>query len=146
MDPQNNPPAFSLPLLFGGFLLLILVGVGGFYLGKNSSKQNLPQVQVTPTAKPIRITCTLEAKICPDGSSVGRTGPNCEFAPCPITTPFPTQIIQISPTSNTTHYVCPQNGWIDCMPILTEEKKKACSPEAISWYKENCPNFKGGAL
>jgi len=27
--------------------------------------------------------CTLEAKICPDGSAVGRTGPNCEFAPCP---------------------------------------------------------------
>lgn len=26
--------------------------------------------------------CTLEAKICPDGTSVGRTGPNCEFAPC----------------------------------------------------------------
>ena len=29
------------------------------------------------------IACTQEAKICPDGSSVGRTGPNCEFAPCP---------------------------------------------------------------
>ncbi len=27
--------------------------------------------------------CTLEAKLCPDGSTVGRTGPNCEFAPCP---------------------------------------------------------------
>ena len=27
--------------------------------------------------------CTMEAKLCPDGSSVGRTGPNCEFAPCP---------------------------------------------------------------
>lgn len=27
--------------------------------------------------------CTKEALICPDGSSVGRTGPNCEFAPCP---------------------------------------------------------------
>lgn len=27
--------------------------------------------------------CTDDAKICPDGSSVGRTGPNCEFAPCP---------------------------------------------------------------
>jgi len=27
--------------------------------------------------------CTEEAKICPDGTSVGRTGPNCEFAPCP---------------------------------------------------------------
>lgn len=27
--------------------------------------------------------CTEEAKQCPDGSYVGRTGPNCEFAPCP---------------------------------------------------------------
>jgi hypothetical protein len=27
--------------------------------------------------------CTEEAKVCPDGSAVGRTGPNCEFAPCP---------------------------------------------------------------
>ena len=27
--------------------------------------------------------CTEEAKICPDGSAVGRTGPNCEFALCP---------------------------------------------------------------
>lgn len=24
----------------------------------------------------------MEAKICPDGSAVGRTGPNCEFASC----------------------------------------------------------------
>lgn len=30
--------------------------------------------------------CTQEAKICPDGSGVGRTGPNCEFAPCPTQT------------------------------------------------------------
>ena len=28
--------------------------------------------------------CTADAKICPDGSGVGRTGPNCEFAPCPL--------------------------------------------------------------
>lgn len=34
----------------------------------------------TPVAP---VTCTMEAKICPDGSSVGRQGPNCEFAPCP---------------------------------------------------------------
>lgn len=29
------------------------------------------------------IACTQEAKLCPDGSAVGRTGPNCEFALCP---------------------------------------------------------------
>lgn len=33
--------------------------------------------------------CTQEAKQCPDGSYVGRTGPKCEFAPCPATTPLP---------------------------------------------------------
>lgn len=33
--------------------------------------------------------CTEEAKICPDGSAVGRTGPNCEFAECPITVTGP---------------------------------------------------------
>lgn len=30
-----------------------------------------------------QVACTTEAKICPDGSAVGRIGPNCEFAPCP---------------------------------------------------------------
>ncbi len=29
------------------------------------------------------IACTMDARICSDGSAVGRTGPNCEFAPCP---------------------------------------------------------------
>jgi hypothetical protein len=33
--------------------------------------------------------CTADAKLCPDGSAVGRTGPNCEFAECP-TTPIST--------------------------------------------------------
>ncbi|SRR6266568_9221475 len=26
--------------------------------------------------------CAADAKLCPDGSYVGRVGPNCEFAPC----------------------------------------------------------------
>lgn len=38
-------------------------------------------LDTSPT--PISKACTMEAKICPDGSSVGRSGPNCEFAPCP---------------------------------------------------------------
>lgn len=29
------------------------------------------------------VLCTQEAKACPDGSYVGRTGPNCEFSACP---------------------------------------------------------------
>ncbi len=29
------------------------------------------------------VACTEEAKLCSDGSTVGRTGPNCEFSLCP---------------------------------------------------------------
>lgn len=32
------------------------------------------------------VACTMEAKLCPDGSAVGRAGPNCEFAACPEAT------------------------------------------------------------
>ncbi len=44
------------------------------------------EISPTPTAKvgiPGGRACTMEAKLCPDGSSVGRTGPNCEFSLCP---------------------------------------------------------------
>lgn len=34
------------------------------------------------------IACTMEAKQCPDGSYVGRTGPKCEFSACPNPTPI----------------------------------------------------------
>lgn len=30
-----------------------------------------------------QVACTAEAKVCPDGSTVGREGPECQFAPCP---------------------------------------------------------------
>jgi len=30
-----------------------------------------------------QVVCTQEAKLCPDGSYVGRTGPKCEFSACP---------------------------------------------------------------
>lgn len=44
-----------------------------------------------------------------------------------------------------TAYTCPANGWVDCMLIIEGPKVKACSPEALEWYKANCPNFRGVA-
>ena len=37
---------------------------------------------ITATATP-PVICPMDAKLCPDGTSVGRVGPNCEFATCP---------------------------------------------------------------
>ena len=36
--------------------------------------------------------CDTDAKVCPDGSTVVRTLPNCEFAPCPTVKVSPTPI------------------------------------------------------
>ena len=64
-------------------LVLIVVGASAGYFFLNSNKQ---------------VACTQEAKLCPDGSSVGRTGPKCEFPACPKNTPTPTS----SPTDTLT--------------------------------------------
>lgn len=58
-------------VIFVGISAVIAFILGGFFLGQN------PNVDVD------QIACTQEAKICPDGTAVGRTGPKCEFAPCP---------------------------------------------------------------
>ena len=52
--------------------IVIIAGVAGYFVVNR-------QTDSTPTP----VACTLEAKLCPDGSYVGRTGPNCEFALCP---------------------------------------------------------------
>lgn len=48
-----------------------------------------PAEAATPTPdnpEPDLVACTADAKMCPDGSFVGRTGPNCEFSACPTAT------------------------------------------------------------
>lgn len=41
---------------------------------------------IRASAPPPGVACTAEAKICPDGTAVGREGPNCEFTACPLAT------------------------------------------------------------
>ena len=36
-----------------------------------------------PSPKTSPVACSMEAKLCADGSYVSRTGPNCEFTACP---------------------------------------------------------------
>lgn len=67
--PPPPKPNHKLIFLLGGLIILI-AGFGTYYLVKSNSKLPLK-------------ACTMEAKLCPDGSSVGRTGSNCDFAPCP---------------------------------------------------------------
>ncbi len=43
----------------------------------------LSYVDFTHQGNDLGIACTEEAMMCPDGSAVGRSGPYCQFAPCP---------------------------------------------------------------
>lgn len=61
-------------------ILAILVTGISLYLSKEINIKNNSAISVSKKNK--IVACTEEAKICPNGSSVGRTQPNCEFAPC----------------------------------------------------------------
>ncbi len=55
--------------------VIVLVGMGAIYVA-HSKKETIKE-------NPDQVVCTMEAKMCPDGSYVGRSGPACEFTPCP---------------------------------------------------------------
>ncbi|ALM10173.1 MAG TPA: hypothetical protein DDX11_02510 [Candidatus Peribacter riflensis] len=67
------------PFRFSGYAIaaacVLLVGCAGTSTdGTNANSSSSAQGGVF---------CTMEAKICPDGSAVGRVPPTCAFAPCP---------------------------------------------------------------
>ncbi len=73
-------------------LMTVLVAVavvtiffGGFMVGRVTAPQ--PDA-IVPTPLPEEKICTQDAMLCPDGSYVERTGPQCEFL-CPDITPSP---------------------------------------------------------
>ena len=88
MDQQNqtvfpyNKIFFPFLFIFLGLLIIFLAGLGGYYLGKKTSSQLLPIEKMKPTISQSQ-KCPMDAKICPDGSSVSRSGPDCEFVACP---------------------------------------------------------------
>jgi len=86
---QQESTGKMIILLVIGLLLVAMVGISAYYLGTQKVTPVEPEVIATPVASPIvetqpeeGVACTLDAMQCPDGSYVGRTGPDCEFV-CP---------------------------------------------------------------
>lgn len=93
-------------------------------------------------------SCTQEAKLCPDGSAVSRTGPNCSFAPCPneqspatppggVTTVPPTTIPPATaslsvylPSSSATTTV---NKTITAIAIIGSADGASWNPYTLDW-------------
>lgn len=83
-----------LPFVFSWMVTLSLalsLACGGCGPATDEAKAPTP-VPERPTA------CTQEAKVCPDGTAVSRSGPNCEFAACPQDGGAPSKP-ELTPTS-----------------------------------------------
>lgn len=62
--------------LFFGILLIVIIGIGGLVYRNAVEHPSQP------------IACPMDAKVCPDGTSVGRTGSSCTFPACPLPNVF----------------------------------------------------------
>lgn len=70
--------------LVGVLLILGFVAYLEFGNWGKSINQLDNQASSTPLVIPPVVACMEEAMQCPDGSYVGRVGPNCDFEACPI--------------------------------------------------------------
>jgi hypothetical protein len=67
--------------------ILLLIGLTVLLAVAISFKGGINSILRPPVAVPNEpVACTMDAKMCPDGSYVGRQGPNCEFTACPVAT------------------------------------------------------------
>lgn len=82
--PEENQNGTKKWILLFLLVLIILIPLGMFLFFRYTNN-NSENITASPTPEE-EVACTLDAKICPDGSTVGRQGPNCEFTPCPSST------------------------------------------------------------
>lgn len=152
-------------------IMFISMPIIAFIFGLNyqMALSDIRLQQTIPTVS--QKACTEEARICPDGSAVGRGGKNCEFDPCPTSVSsgetscggirgskcqsgyvcnmqgktYPDASgICVKTEDSVSNYKCPNTDYVDCMPG-TSNQKTECTSSFLQWAKNNCPSFKGVA-
>lgn len=77
MRKGNVLPIALMAFALVGFLFVLEYSINDY---------RLPWSTNTTVKNTNNLACTQEAMLCSDGSYVGRSGPNCDFAACPSTT------------------------------------------------------------
>lgn len=120
------------------FVVLALVGIAvvrfwtpediwlcqnGAWIKHGNPAQSQPTTVCAKKDNNNPVACTMEAKLCSDGSAVGRTGPNCEFASCPL-----------EPKPTVTKCTSEQRGGSICTAIY----KPVCAKVNIQCFTTPC--------
>lgn len=128
--------------------LVTLAGGGGSGVRSNTTAG--PDSALTPTTNTNTqgSVCTADAKLCSDGSYVGRTGPSCQFAACPTgngtstpptstTTPgvMCTQDAKICPNGTSVGRVAPSCNFAAC-PTATSTTSTSGIPVVVNSYAQ----------
>lgn len=113
-------------------VIAVLILIGAIVAIRYDNKSVIAPITPEP------VVCTQDARQCPDGSYVSRTGPQCQFAECPKTAP--------SPISITTGTV---NGVITTSPscgIQTDPPLPNCGPRpyqtVVSFFSQTSKPYK----
>lgn len=95
---KNHPTGFAAVLVLVVIAVLVAGGFGLFKLSGGEIEFPGRKPTTTPTITPVITSrvCTMDVKICPDGSYVSRVSPDCNFTPCPSTV-VPTVSSEITP-------------------------------------------------
>lgn len=81
-------------------IIAIVALVAGFFVWFQQKNLAVNDQPIINFPVPKQKACTEEAKQCPDGSYVSRTGPKCEFATCPEAIDIKDKIIINSPVKD----------------------------------------------
>lgn len=138
---------FSILIVLIAAGVLVVGGVGGYLIAGGNTSPRTSSSSADPSPTPILASpspvlipnvkaCTNEAMICPDGSSVGRSGPNCEFAICPVSIVLPQPKIDGDMYTNWKTYTNSDSSYSIKYP---EEipLNSVSAPEYVSLFKSN---------
>lgn len=70
-------------VLYSAIAAIVLYAGWAISIAYENNASGTKRIATPNPSEPV-IACTADAKVCPDGSSVGRKGPACQFEACPV--------------------------------------------------------------
>lgn len=121
--------------LIAGIVIIVVIGFAGF-IYRNVAEH---------AGGPVATACTAEAKVCPDGSSVGRSGPDCAFAACAYpNVEFPSVSLAFAVPAGYAKGVQEPGADGDESMLAFYDKPNATSSDTIAVYDYPIPEGKTG--